>query len=130
VHGFAPEWTWADGGLGYGITSASPRCGGNGCTAEIKRGQKIWHIAVFGRGAVPTHCPANADVLIDGRDVRALYCTAPLYVDRRAMAAQGITALRFSSTKVQLDTDRARRGDRPWVRGLWGDGFDQLAMTE
>ncbi len=130
VHGFAPEWSWADGGLGYGITSASPRCGGNGCTAEIRRGRKIWRIAVFGRTATPTRCPAQADILIDGRDLRALYCTAPLYVDRRTMAGQGITALRFSDKKIRLDTDRARRGDRPWVRGPWGDSFDQLAMTE
>jgi competence protein ComEC len=126
AHGLAPEWTWAQGGLGYGLIRTAPRCGGNGCEAIIHRGGKQWHIAVFGRIAMPSICPQHIDVLIDGRDARTLFCSAPHYIDRRWMTAQGVTALRFSETGIIFDTDRVRRGDRPWVRGLWGDVFDPL----
>jgi competence protein ComEC len=127
THGFAPEWVWADGGLGFGLVQSAPRCGGNGCSAIIKRGAKIWHISVFGRTAAPTTCPALADVIVDGRDSRKQDCTARLYIDRRWMTAQGVAALRFTETEIDIETDRALRGDRPWARGPWGDGFDQLA---
>jgi competence protein ComEC len=127
THGFAPEWIWADGGLGYGLTQTAPRCSGNGCSAIIKRGAKHWRISVFGRAAAPTVCPANADVIVDGRDIRKRDCAARLYIDRRWMAAQGVAALRFTPTAIEIETDRTRRGDRPWARGPWGDSFDQLA---
>jgi competence protein ComEC len=130
THGFAPEWVWADGGLGYGLQSGTPRCGGDGCTAELKRGSKTWRIAVFGRVAGPKICPHNIDVMVDGRDTRTLFCTAKLYIDRRWMAAQGVTSLRFSKTNIAFETDRTRRGDRPWARGPWGDGYDQLANVD
>jgi competence protein ComEC len=129
-HGFAPEWVWADGGLGYGLISNAPRCGGDGCTADLNRGSKTWHIAVFGRIADPKICPRAADVIVDGRDNRNLFCTARLYIDRRWMAAQGVTALRFTETVIEIETDRTRRGDRPWARGPWGDSFDQLADVD
>jgi competence protein ComEC len=130
THGFAPEWIWADGGLGYGLTQSAPRCGGDGCSAIINRGSKNWRISVFGRTAAPTSCPAMADVIVDGRDSRTQNCTARLYIDRRWMAAQGVAALRFTPSTIEIETDRARRGDRPWARGPWGDGFDQLASLD
>ncbi len=129
-HGFAPEWVWADGGLGFGLLSGAPRCGENGCSAIVQRGKKIWHVSVFGRTAAPTICPPVADIIIDGRDNRKRDCTARFYIDRRWMAAQGVTAIRFTQNNIAIETDRTARGDRPWARGPWGDDFDQLANVE
>ncbi len=130
THGFAPEWIWADGGLGFGLLSGAPRCGENGCSARVQRGNKVWHVSVFGRTAAPTSCPPAADIIIDGRDSRKRDCTARLYIDRRWMAAQGVAAIRFTQTNISIETDRSVRGDRPWARGPWGDDFDQLASVD
>jgi competence protein ComEC len=129
-HGYAPEWIWADGGLGFGLLASAPRCGANGCSAVVQRNHKVWHISVFGRTAAPAICPPVADIIIDGRDSRKRDCTARLYIDRRWMAAQGVTAIRFTENKIVIETDRTVRGDRPWARGPWGDEFDQLASVD
>jgi competence protein ComEC len=119
----ANQWPWHEGGRGFGLIAGSPRCAGEGCLAEISRDGRHARLWVLGRRADPQSCVPDVDLLIDGRWQRRRRCPATLVIDRRWLAQHGVTTMRLTADGWTIDTDRARRGDRPWVRSPWGEAY-------
>lgn len=92
-------------------TGEPASCGPNAC-----RVQRDGHTASVTRGHAPPDC-AGIDLLVSAEPARG-ECPADIpYVDRFSVWRDGATAIWMTGAGPRILSDRAHRGDRPWVPG-------------
>ena len=74
------------------------------------------HQAMILRSRVQPDC-AGIDLLVSAEPARGECPTAIPYIDRFSVWRDGATAIWLTSTAPRILSDRAYRGDRPWVPG-------------
>jgi competence protein ComEC len=94
---------WAD--------AQEANCLNNLCSARLARTGR--RLALLGKEAMPKQCP-DADILIDLRRQRVLYCAAALYIDRRWLWDHGATELFVGPNQISIHTYTAVVGDHAW----------------
>ncbi len=87
------------------------------CDADACRIQRGGHQALILRSRARPDC-AGIDLLVSAEPARD-ECPAGIpYVDRFSVWRDGATAIWLTGTAPRILSDRAYRGDRPWVPGL------------
>lgn len=90
-------------------------CEKNKCTTHAY-GKKT--VVTKGKKNIEKSCNGNPNIVISGNYLANIEeCkNTPLLIDENYLHKNGATTLRFNNKKIEIETAKEHRGNRPWVR--------------